>query len=289
MSHRVSSSFLASHRVSSHLISSQLISSPHISTPLLSRLIIMLGWEVESAVSEIESCTLDLIDHIVSGNIGTNRAAETSSAATTTASHTRLTWDGRKGQWIPLAYSFAFPKGPFDQTVKSVDGGVQCRPLAAFSFPPCKRHAMMLDQGSPKLRVVPRSTLKGRHVSNIPGNGSALPQSPLSSSRLRRPTRARSGEEESEDECRPSSAWESYDPFNLPSRPVQPITWLDDINIEDFLSSAIDYQADGGPLNSEPSKVGKRASPCTPSSPPPPLFSFPDFRISPPKFSLTPR
>ena len=242
----------------------------------------MLGWEEDSTVSEIESCTLDLIDHIVSGNIGAHRAPQEPPSQAT-----RLTWDGRKGQWIPLSYSFSFPSGPFDHIVRREDQDVQCRPLAAFSFPPSKRHAVMLDQGSPKLRLVPRSTLKGRHVRNVPDHDSSLLRSPLTSCLRNFPLL---GEEESEEECNGASAWETYDPFNLPARPVQPITWLDDVNIEDFLSSAIDYQADGGgTLHSEPTKAGKRWSPCTPSSPPPPLFSFPDIKISPPRFTATPR
>jgi hypothetical protein len=207
----------------------------------------MLGWDRQyshSILSEADAES-DLIDHTK------DPASEETQ---------RLAWDGRKGQWIPLAYSYTFPGSCFDQ-LECGPSGLQTRRVASYSFPPSKRHAVMLDQGSPKLRIVPRTTLQGRNPRIQP----MVSKSPL----VRVPW------DETEDE---ETSWEPFDPFNLDSRPVQTMPWLDDINIEEFLSSAIDYQTDCR-LNipmSEPvytSRGAKPNTPCTPSSPPPPIFT----------------
>lgn len=161
----------------------------------------------------------------------------------------------------------------------------------------------MLDQGSPKLRVIPRSDCKGRKPRvGLHALPVAIPRSPLATKQDRHKVPSDWGDE-TEDDAESTVAWEPLDPFNLPSRPVQRMSWLDDIDIEDFLSSAIDYQqleqVVGALLPmSEPVIPGgaptniagtKRMSPCTPCSPPPPIFiddlrPIPDFRISPPRF-----
>lgn len=197
----------------------------------------------------------------------------------------KLAWDGRKGQWIPLAFSFSFPGSCFDQ-IRHGSDGLQARRLAHYSFPPSKRHAVMLDQGSPKLRVLPRTTINGRRPRIQP----IVTKSPL----VRIPW------EETEDETETTSNWEPFDPFNPDNaRPAQSMPWLDDINIEDFLSSAIDYQTDCVNVNipmSEPlfsqqrTRSRKPTTPCTPSSPPPPLFTdenipIPALRPSPTRFA----
>jgi hypothetical protein len=228
----------------------------------------MLGWNSQHAPSLCSNLDDEgeLIDHTLDNF---------------EPSESRLAWDGRKGQWIPVVYSFSFPD-LFDY----VEGG-RARKLAHFSFPPSKRHAVMLDQGSPKLRIVPKTTLQGRYPRL------AVPPSPLVNKMASIRPVDDDGDEEDEDDDLEVQGWGAHDPFNLESRPVQPMSWLDDINIEDFLSSAIDYQSDCNALPvSDPlyGRTGGRRlfSPCTPSSPPPPLFTDPDFRISPPKFTPNP-
>lgn len=220
----------------------------------------------------------------------------------------RLTWDGRKGQWIPVAYSFTFPASAFDHAPGNSDAQVEgarveARRLAYYRFPPSKRHSVMLDQGSPRLRILPKAILEGRRPA-------MAPCSPLASGTGRSLKRTASDiAAETDDE---EVAYEPPNPFSLaceqkhalpPSHSVKPLPWLDDIDIEEFLSSAIDYQADhhhrshhqsAGLSSSIPMSEPvyphffkrRRSSPCTPSSPPPPLFldgagPIPDFKPSP--------
>lgn len=275
----------------------------------------------------------DLIDH--------TRVHSREDAAVASTALPKLTWDGRKGQWIPLAYSFSFPRNSFDHLVRT-PSKIHLRRLASYSFPPSRRHAVMLDQGSPKLRIIPRSDCKGRHPRTMGFQApvaAAIPRSPLAAAIRQDRRRAAPGswaetggeegslpwlpqrqqrrrrlgnevdedeDDETEDDTESAVAWEPLDPFNLPSRPVQRMSWLDDIDIEDFLSSAIDYQQTDqeviGALlpMSEPVIPGgratglraglKRMSPCTPCSPPPPIFAddlqpISGFKISPLRFT----
>lgn len=254
-----------------------------------------------SEVAEEEAAAAaDLIDHTLQ--------EEPSSSL-----EPRLTWDGRKGQWIPVAYSFTFPVSAFDHVLSINDAHaegtrVEARRLAHYRFLPSKRHSVMLDQGSPRLRILPKAILEGRRPV-------MAPRSPLVKSTGSRSTKRRATDimAETDDE---EVAYEPPNPFNpasepkqalpSPSHTVKPLPWLDDIDIEEFLSSAIDYQADHHPhYHGQQHQVStlsssipmsepiyphfykrRRSSPCTPSSPPPPLFldgtgPIPDFKPSP--------
>ena len=230
----------------------------------------MLGWQSKAALSLLSDrpSPTGLIDH--------RDLAEP-----------KLTWDGRKGQWVPISYSYTFPKSAFEHVL--VANGQTCaRELASFSFPPSKRHMVMLDQGSPRLRILPRTTLSGRNPL-LPYQVKSVSRSPLA-----KRMRLGDGDYETDYEER---TFEPVDPFNLDARPAKPMPWLDDIDIEEFLSSALDYQQNERidfhcitmsepvyPMNAKP----RKSSPCTPSSPPPPLFldndsPIPLFRPSPPR------
>lgn len=234
----------------------------------------------------------DLVDHTLDLWDEAAGKAEQSTA--------RLAWDGRKGQWVSIVYAYQFPSSTFDHVVKS-SGNISSRRLASFSFPPSKRHAVMLDQGSPVLRVLPKITSKSRNP-RIESRSALFIPSPLAEERGRQGAVLY---EDTSDEETEASSYDPIDPFNMDSvKPVQPIPWLDDIDIEEFLSSAIEYQSYQS-MHLESSTVSQpiftdtaihapsrrhhpRLSPVVPSSPPPPLFHddtrpIPDFRISPPR------
>ncbi len=302
-------------------------------------------------------------------------AVERHQALDRAASQPRLAWDGRRGQWIPIAYLYTFPSTGFDHVVShtaraaSGSGSLAVRRMAKFAFAPSTRHKVMLHQGSPQLRLRTSAICKKRNPeaarrgpvgrprrarpqvdASSPHNGQRRPSSkaclddghgedrdvassPLStgaatattsedglrrrSSKGRRscyervmhrnagrgdaPTQDGMAAEDDDGGSMATSSYVPINPFHLEAlHAAQPITWLDDIDVEEFLSSAIDYQTDNhyeGPPIADPyrafvsghfSKKLGTTSPNVPSSPPPPLFRdddhypIPEFRITPP-------